>query len=95
MKVSVDDKELFTLSDIQKKVIKHEVQEGIFDADMRRRLHYILTHKYEQCFKQLKAEWEPILLAKKIAMVPTDPDAFAELVFSQPEYKNRSQRDAK
>jgi hypothetical protein len=92
MKISVDDKELFKLSETQKKVIKNDIQEEIFEEDMKRRLQYILTHKYERCFERLKSEWEPRLAAKGIPMIPTNPDAFAELVFSQPEYKNRSKR---
>lgn len=93
MKISVDDKPLFTLSEIQKKVIKNDIHEEIFEDDMKRRLEYILKHKYERCFDRLKAEWDSKLAAKGHATIPTNPDAYAELVFSQPEYKNRSQRE--
>lgn len=93
MKISVDDVELFRLSETQKKVIKNDIASEIFDEDMKRRLQYILTHKYEQCFERLKKQWEP-LLAQRLASVPTNNDAFAELVFSQPDYKNRSAQDA-
>jgi len=93
MKISVNDEELFSLSELQKKVIKNDIKEEIFDQDMKRRLKYILIHKYEECFKRLKSEWEPKLSSKGISMIPTNPDAFAELVFSQQEYKARSQRE--
>lgn len=93
MKISVDDKELFILSDIQKKVIMNDIHEDIFDEDMKRRIQYILMHKYEQCFNRLKQEWDPKLVSNGIAMIPTDPNAYAELVFLQPQYKNRSNRD--
>ncbi len=93
MKISVDDQELFRLSETQKNVIRNDIHEEIFDADMKRRLHYILTHKYERCFERLKAEWEPKLRANGVAMIPTDPDALARLIFQQPNYKNRSQRE--
>jgi hypothetical protein len=94
MKVSVNDQELFTLSDTQKQVIKHEIPSEIFDADMNRRLQWILMHKYEECFKTLKAEWDPKLAANGVQMIPTDPDAYAQLVFAQPNYKDRSTREA-
>ena len=94
MKISVDNKELFALSETQKKVIKHHIHDEVFEEDMKRRLQYILMHKYEQCFKDLKKEWEPKLAEKGVAMIPTNPDALAELIFSQPEYKNRSQRES-
>ncbi len=92
MKISVDDQELFRLSETQKQVIKNDISEEMFDEDMKRRLQYILMHKYERCFERLKKQWEPKLKAKGVAMLPTDDEAFAQLVFSQPEYKTRSQR---
>ena len=93
MKISVDDKELFTLSETQKKVIKNDIDSDIFEDDMKRRLNYILTHKYEQCFKRLKAEWEPKLATLGVSSIPTDKDALAELIFLRPEYKDRAARD--
>lgn len=92
MKISVDDKELFTLSETQKRVIKNDIPSEIFEEDMCRRLQYILMHKYEQCYKRLKQEWEPKLAASGARSIPTNPDEFAEMVFAHPEYKNRSAR---
>lgn len=95
MKISVDDQELFTLSETHKKVIKNDILEEIFEQDMQRRIQYVLTHKYEECFKRLKAEWEPRLKANGVKAIPLDETTFAELVFAQPDYKNRSQREKK
>ena len=61
-------------------------------GDMKRRLKYILMHKYEECFKRLKSEWEPKLIENGIKMIPTDPNELAELIFSQENYKDRSSR---
>ena len=94
MKISVDDEELFTLSETQKKVIQNDIFLESFEADMHRRLKYVLMHKYGQCFKRLKSEWEPRLKANGVRNIPLDDEEFAQLVFSQPNYKNRSQRDS-
>lgn len=94
MKISVDDVELLRLSETQKKVIQNDVHEDIFEQDMKRRVEYILMHKYEQCFKRLKGEWDEKFRALGVASIPTDPDVYAQVVFSRPEYKNRKQRDA-
>jgi len=94
MKISVNDKELLTLSETQKKVICNDIDASLLDEDLKRRLSYILLHKYEQCFKRLKQEWEPKLAAKGVKALPTDRDEFAALVFAQPEYKDRAQREA-
>lgn len=93
MKVSVDGQEIFSLSETQKKVIKNDIHSDIFEDDMRRRLKWVLVdEKYRKCFERLKAEWDP-KLANRMSSIPTDPDALAELIFSQPDYKNRSQRE--
>lgn len=94
MKISVDDQELFTLTETQKQVIKNDIDEDIFDVDMKRRLHYILSHKYERCFESLKKEWDVKLVQNGVQSVPTNPDAYAQLVFAQPNYMDRKQKDA-
>lgn len=43
--------------------------------------------------KRLKSEWEPRLKNKGIQSIPLDDDKLAELIFSQPEYRNRKQRN--
>ena len=94
MKISIDGKELFALSETQKNVIKNDIQSEVFEEDMARRLQYILTHKYERCFERLQKEWLPKLKKAGIASIPLDEEEFARLVLSQPDYKSRSQRDA-
>jgi len=94
MKISVNDVEIYTLTDTQKNVIKNEVSSAIFEADMKRRIEWVLTHKYEQCFKKLKAEWDTKLAENGVQSIPTDQDAYAALVFEQPNYKDRATRDA-
>ena len=95
MKISVDGEDLFTISEIQKKVIQNDIPSSIFDEDMKRRLQYILNHKFEECFKRLKNEWEPKLKSLGVKSIPLDDVEFANLVFSRPEYQDRETRDAK
>jgi hypothetical protein len=77
-----------------KAVIQHDIPAEIFDADMKRRVRYIIEHKYEQCFKRFKEHGEQLLRDNGVEMIPTDRDAFIQLVVSQPNYKGRSARDA-
>ncbi len=97
MKVSVNCQcpdALFQLNETQCKVICNDIHEDVFDVDMKRRLEYILMHKYEQCFDRLKKEWEPKLAAAGAKSIPTDKDEFAQMVFAHPEYKSRKVRDS-
>lgn len=94
MKISVNDEKLYELNETQKRVIKNDIHKDEFEQDMKRRLHWVLNHKYERCFERLKKEWQPKLRDRGIKMLPTGNDAFAELVFSQPDYKCRATREA-
>jgi hypothetical protein len=93
MKVSVNEQELYTLSDLQKLVIKDYIHDDVFEDDMKRRLHWILHHLYDQAFLQLKSVWDIKLVENGVKMVPTEKDEYAKLVFSQPNYKDRAARD--
>ena len=90
MKIDVDGVEVLTLTETQKNVIKSDIAAEIFDADMRARVAYYPKHKYEQSYKRLKAEWDPKLTAAGVQSIPTDPVEYAELVFAQPTYKDKS-----
>ena len=92
MKIEVDGKKVFELTPTQKKVIQNDIPSEIFTQDMERRSRWVIEHKYERCFERLKKEWEP-KLKDRMEAVPTNPDSLAELIFSQPDYKSRSQRE--
>lgn len=92
MKVSIDDVELFSISEIQKKIIAHVIPSEILDADLKRRIQWIITHLHDEIFKDVKKEWLPII-SQRYSSIPTDESQLAELITSQPDYKNRSQRD--
>ena len=93
MKFNVDDETIYELNETKQNVIKNEVHSDEFNEDIKRRVKYIVDHKYDQCFKRLKAEWEPKLKASGIKTIPLDEDEFAQLVFAQPAYKDRKTRD--
>lgn len=92
MKIKIDDKIIFELSEIQQKVIKNDISAEIFEADCERRLCYILEHKYEKCMERLEKEWAP-KLRERVAAVPTNRDELAILIFSQTDYKDKAVRD--
>lgn len=93
MKIQIDGVDIFELSDVQKKVIQNDIPSEIFEEDMKRRLKWVLLdEKYAKCIDRLKKEWVPIL-AKRMDSIPTDDEKLANLIFSQPDYKCRSDRD--
>lgn len=94
MKIQVDDKEVFALTETQEKCIKNDIATPDFIKDMERRVKYIIQHKYDHCYKRLKEEWEPKLAARGFKSIPTGEAEFAQLVFAQEDYKDRQSREA-
>lgn len=92
MKIKIDDNIVYELSETMKNVIKNDIECEIFEEDMKRRVHWVLSHKYEQCMKRLRQEWEQ-KLKERYDSIPTSDDALAELIFSQVDYKNKSKRN--
>ena len=91
MKIQINGKKVFELTEIQKKVIQNDIPQEIFDKDMERRVKWVIEHKYQQCFKRLKEEWEP-KLKNKVESFPSNDKEFAQLIFEQEEYESRTQK---
>lgn len=90
MKISIDDEELLTLSETQKKVIQSVIDSEIFENEIKRMITWLLiSQRYQIAFNTLKKEWEA-KLSERYSSVPTDPDQLAELIFEQPDYKDRA-----
>lgn len=94
MKFYCNDELFFEINSTKEKVFKYEILEDAFEEDIKRRMRWIIEQKYKECFSLLRREWEPKLKANGVKMIPLDEDEFAELVFSQPNYKSGSQRVA-
>lgn len=93
--VKVDGKDCFVIDSTTKKLLKMDVSKDKCCVEYcKERMQWVLMHKYERCMERLRREWEPKLMALGMKELPLDDDEFAELVFSQPNYKNRSQREA-
>lgn len=93
MKIFVNDECVYELNDTQLKVLADEINKDVLEADIKRRVSWVIKHKYERCFERIKKQYEPFLAAHGHNMVPTHPDALAELIFTLPEYKDRKKRD--
>lgn len=95
MKIKVDGQEIFELSEWEKKVIQHDIPADTFEADMKRRLEWVLKHKCERCYERFEKEWlEKLRKDPQVTSIPTDKEAFVNLVTSRPDYKDRAARNA-
>lgn len=93
MKIKFNDEEILSLSETQRKVFENDIPCEECSCDLKRRLKWVIEHKYQKCLDRLKKEWVPKLKSKGLKSIPLDDEEFAELVFAQEEYQNRSKRD--
>lgn len=90
MKILIDGVELLTLTETQKKVIQSGLGAEIFDNEIKRILKWILLdQRYQLSFNALRDEWIE-KLSKRYTTIPTNQDELAKLIFSQPDYKDRT-----
>lgn len=89
MKIFIDNIEVLELTETQAKVIRNETFE-LFEDAVKRRLNDVLIEKHKSCMKRLKEKWEPLLAERGVELIPIDSDAFAKIVFAQPDYKSKA-----
>lgn len=92
MKISINDEELILITDLEKRVFAHEMLTDV-DEELKSRLRWAIMHKFINVFERFKKEWDVKLAQRGVAMIPTDRETYAQLVFSQPDYKSRAQRE--
>ena len=85
MKISIDDKELLTITDTQKRVIAKYMSLEVFERNLQKRIKSILISKYNRCLDRLEDEGIPKLVANGITSVPINKDQLAQLILDQPE----------
>lgn len=81
MKISIDGKEILTLSEIQKKVIQNDIPTNIFEADMARRLSWCVEHPCDVCYESRKKGWNDTLKERGVKSAPIDKMALADEYF--------------
>ena len=92
MKFYVDDELVYELTDDMKKVIMNDIEEELFVADMKRRVKYIIEHKYQRCLSRLKDEWMPKLKDMGVTKIPVDDEELSRVFTRHPKFKNKSAR---
>lgn len=94
MQISIDNQNLLTISDDEKLIMSFCYRADQIDDLIKQRLSWIINELCTQTFNLMKKEWEQKLIERGVQSLPTDKVVFAQLVFSQPDYKDRATRDA-
>lgn len=95
MKIDVDGQELFEIDERDMAVLRYVLLEDSLDADLKRRLKWVIEHKIERCYVHFKEEWMPKLEAdSEVSSVPVNVKDLFDMVRVRPDYKERAARAA-
>lgn len=93
MKILIDDKVILELDEVQLKVWRDEIPDENLQEELEFRIRSAILDKYHKIYKRMEEYWVPQLRTLGVKSIPLDEKEFAELVFSQPSYATRTQRE--
>ncbi len=95
MQITVDGSDLYELLEVDMEILQYMLPSATLNADLKRRLEWVLRHKITRCYVHLRQEWMPILQADpEVTEVPLDDEAFFNMIKVRPDYKDRDAKDA-
>jgi hypothetical protein len=86
MKFYVDSVCVLELSPVQEQILLSGIPADVFVPTMQQRVVWVINQVIDGSFDSLFNKWLPILQGRYDSL-PSNPDKFAELIFSQPDYK--------
>lgn len=92
MKISINDQPIMTVQDYEKKVIAYDIHKDIVEDDIVRRIEQCIYNRYLTSFKNLKKDWDHVLMSRGIKNLPSNEEEYSNLVFAQPDYKDKAER---
>lgn len=91
MKIFSGEEVLFHITEIKKKVLLYQMNSETFDESIKQMVQWCLQSRCEQAYDQIKKDWLPILF-KRLSSIPTDEVELINLIMSQTDYRDYSQR---
>lgn len=87
MQVQIDGKTIFEITEIDRLLLADDLIN--VDAEIARRLEWVIKHKVDEVFKRFKATWDVYFERNpSIAYIPTGKDEYVRLVTLQKDYRN-------
>ena len=92
--LKIDNEIILLISDTEEKIVKNSV--SCYKEWIKTGVLNIIKEKIDNSMKRLEQEWiaDGKLAANGVVSIPLDRNEKAELIFSQPNYKDKNARDA-
>jgi hypothetical protein len=94
MKVILDGILLFEITETEKKLFEYYIKADDFREEISRRLRWVFDENIKDISQRMRSEWDKKLEENGATALPIKLDDYVSLVTSQPNYKDRSARQA-
>ena len=95
MDIFVDNEKIFSLSEDELKILQFGITKDMISSDIKRRLNWVIRDQHlTYRFREMKQEWESILIQRGAKSLPTDMVEYSKLVIQQPDYKDADAKQA-
>lgn len=92
MKFNLDEILLCDIDDSSKDCIDYFINSDTSEQFIIESIKWNVTSFFDQYKEKFKKEWLPVLFSR-VEFIPTDEKELLKLIFSQPDYKSRKQKD--
>lgn len=92
MKININDKKTILITELKEKIIFDLINKNEFFDLICSEIEEIVVRIYKASLLSLKSTWNKRLLEREIHLPESDED-FVALVFSQPDYQDRLDRE--
>ena len=96
MQIKINDEVIYTINEVELKVLKDEINsDQLYDIFVQR-IIYAISRKSGEISKKMFDQWlyGGLLSMNGVTEVPLNKAELLQLIFSQPNYKDRAARDA-
>lgn len=93
-KVFINDLLIFEFTELDKKALSDKFNKDDIEQRIKDIIGWAALSFATQAKEEIKKAWLPILF-KRLKTIPTDDTELLTLIFSQPDYKDKDQKDFK
>lgn len=86
MKCTLNDQDIFVLTEAQIKVFKHLIPEDELETHLKGLILYVVSQKLRECVSKLFEEWKPKLAEEGVKQIPLSDAELAEMIISRDDY---------
>jgi hypothetical protein len=92
MQIKLNDEIIFELSERETQILLYDILPGDLQAEIKRRISWVLETKIQACKERIIQKYEPILKQTE-EFIPTNEEMLLQAMMSHLSYKDKLTRE--